>query len=148
MENKMKKTYISVLLVLFVILSVITCVVHADGEVLVIVNNSVSQAEISGKDLGNIFLGKKNSWDGGQKAVPVTLESGNSHESFLKLYVKKSGSQFSTFWKQAVFTGQGIPPKSVNSEEEVVKFVAENAGAVGYISASTAHDGVKIIVVK
>ncbi len=145
----MKKTILAVFCVVVFIMSIFTCVAHADGEqVLVIVNNSVSQADISAKDLGNIFLGKKNSWDGGQKAVPVTLESGSAHETFLKLYVKKNGSQFSTFWKQAVFTGQGIPPKSVSSEEEVVKFVAANPGAVGYISPATAHDGVKILAVK
>jgi len=145
----MKKTILAVFCVVIFIMSIFTCVAHADGEqVLVIVNNSVSQADISAKDLGSIFLGKKNSWDGGQKAVPVTLESGAAHEAFLKLYVKKNGSQFSTFWKQAVFTGQGIPPKSVSSEEEVVKFVSENPGAVGYILPSTPHDGVKILAVK
>ncbi len=122
---------------------------HAEGEeVLVIVNSGVAQGEISAKDLGNIFLGKKSSWDGGMKTVPVTLEAGDAHEKFLKSYIKKSSSQFSTFWKQAVFTGQGIPPKSVTSEADVVKFVNENAGAVGYILSSTPHDGVKVIAVK
>lgn len=121
--------------------------VNAD-EVIVIANSGVSQNDISAKDLGNMFLGKKKSWDGGMKAVPVTLESGPTHENFLKTYVKKSASQFSTFWKQAIFTGQGIPPKSVGSETDAVKFVNENPGAVGYILASTPHDGVKVLNIK
>lgn len=121
--------------------------VNAD-EVIVIANSGVTQGEISARDLGNMFLGKKKSWDGGMKAVPVTLESGPTHENFMKTFVKKSASQFSTFWKQAIFTGQGIPPKSVGNEEEMVKFVNDNAGAVGYILASTPHDGVKVLTIK
>ncbi|MEW6709388.1 MAG: hypothetical protein AB1403_06130 [Candidatus Riflebacteria bacterium] len=141
-----KKLVIGIFIVLALIVS-FTPAGNAD-DVIVIVNNSVAQTEISAKDLSNIFLGKKKSWDGGQKAVPVTLESGPTHENFMKTYLKKSASQFSTFWKQAIFTGQGIPPKSVNSENDVVKFVSENEGAVGYILSSTPHDNVKTIAVK
>lgn len=129
-------------------LSMFTSLFAQADELLIIANSGVSQTEIAGKDLGNMFLGKKNSWEGGQKVVPVTLDSGSTHDSFLKAFIKKSSSQFSTFWKQAVFTGQGIPPKSVSSEADVVKFVSENAGAVGYILASTPHDGVKVLTVK
>lgn len=143
----MKKS-IALLMTIIFTLSVFTCIHAQTDELLVIANTGVSQAEIAGKDLGNMFLGKKSSWDGGQKVVPVTLESGAAHDNFLKTFIKKSSSQFATFWKQAVFTGQGIPPKSVSSEADVVKFVAENAGAVGYILASTPHDGVKILKVK
>ncbi|HNW11906.1 MAG TPA: phosphate ABC transporter substrate-binding protein [Candidatus Rifleibacterium sp.] len=144
----MKKSIAFILTFIFVF-SQMVYIGHAEGEeVLVITNSGVAQSEISAKDLGNMFLGKKSSWEGGMKAVPVTLESGDTHEKFLKLYIKKSSSQFSTFWKQAVFTGQGIPPKSVSSEADVVKFVSENPGAVGYILPSTPHDGVKILAVK
>lgn len=144
----MKKSIAFILTFIFVF-SQMVYIGHAEGEeILVIVNSGVAQGDISAKDLSNMFLGKKSSWDGGMKAVPVTLESGDAHEKFLKLYIKKSSSQFSTFWKQAVFTGQGIPPKSVSSEADVVKFVSENPGAVGYILPSTPHDGVKILAVK
>lgn len=143
-----KMTVMALTIVVFILTIAIHTGFAESSDVLVIANNSVAQADISAKDLGNIFLGKKKSWDGGGKIVPVTLQSGPTHESFMKAYAKKSASQFSTFWKQAIFTGQGIPPKSLNSEEEIVKFVAENAGAIGYISASTAHDGVKVLAVK
>lgn len=129
--------------------SILSCVLYAqDSGVIVIANNDVAQEDVSAKDLESIFLGKKKSWAGGARLTPFTLSSGNTHESFLKAYVKKSASQYSTFWKQAIFTGQGIPPKSAGSEEEIVKMVSETPGAVGYISSATAHDGVKVLSVK
>lgn len=145
----MNRKYTFSISLIVLILTISICAGYASSdEILVVANSSVTQSDISAKDLGSIFLGQKKSWDGGEKVVPVTLETGPTHESFMKTNVKKSASQFSTFWKQAIFTGQGLPPKAVNSEEEVIKFVAENKGAIGYIASSTSHEGIKVLTVK
>jgi hypothetical protein len=39
-------------------------------------------------------------------------------------------------------------PKSLDSDAAVVEFVAHNAGAVGYISKATPHEGVKVLTVR
>jgi ABC-type phosphate transport system substrate-binding protein len=39
-------------------------------------------------------------------------------------------------------------PKSLDSDAEVVAFVAHNPGAIGYISKASPHDGVKVLTVK
>jgi hypothetical protein len=46
-----------------------------------------------------------------------------------------------------VFTGKGIPPKSFDTEAELVDFVKTTPGAVGYVSPRTDVTGVKILAV-
>ncbi|NQT24971.1 hypothetical protein HQ585_06435 [candidate division KSB1 bacterium] len=140
----MKKIILS-LIVLFLLSNNL---VAADGNVVVIANNSVSVSSINSATLKLIFLGKKNSWSDGSKIVPVTLKSGNTHEAFLGAYVQKSSSQFSSFWKQAIFTGEGTPPRSFKSAAELVAFVKNTSGAVGYVPAGTSTTGVKKLKVE
>lgn len=115
----------------------------------VIANKDVPGDSVSADSLKKIFLGQKTSWDGGGKAAPVIQEKGPAHEGFLKAVVAKTTAQFSTFWKNAIFTGQGVPPKTVASDADVMKFVAATKGAVGYVSAGLKPDaGVKVLSVK
>lgn len=118
------------------------------AETILIANKDVGQTTISAADAQKLFLGQKTTWANGAKAVPIVLDGGATHDSFLKSVIKKTVPQFSTFWKQAVFTGQGIPPKTAGSEAEMVRFVSQTKGAVGYINASTPHDSVKEIEIK
>lgn len=144
MQNKRIIVYLIATVCVFVLFSQ----AFAGGGFIVIVNSSVAQNEISSKDLSDIYLGKKMSWDNGSKAAPGMLEGGATHESFTKGIIKKSASQFSTFWKQAIFTGQGIPPKAFSSEDELLKFVSSTAGAVGYLAETAKPEGVKILTIK
>ena len=118
------------------------------GSVIVIANKGVGAASLSKADMQNIFLGRTVMWPDGKKINPVVLKSGGAHESFLNDMLGKNTSQFDTFWKQAIFSGKGRPPKSVAGEAEMVQFVSSNDGAVGYINADTAHSDVKVIDVK
>ena len=44
-----------------------------------------------------------------------------------------------------VFTGKGSLPRLFESEEELVQFVRNTPGAIGFIQSATPHDGVKTI---
>ena len=116
------------------------------GEVVVIVNPSVSETTLSKKEVGNIYLGKKTSWSDGSKIIFVILP-GNAHASFLKSYVGKTEAQFKTFWKKQVFTGKGSPPKEFDSDQAMVEFVAQTAGAIGYVSEGADVSKVKTITI-
>ncbi len=122
------------------------CVANAD--ILLIANNSVTEADISKGDIKRIFLGKKRMWTDQQKISPVTLINGPVHEGFVSAFINKTPITFSTFWKRVIVTGTGIPPKSFKSETDLVKYVSATKGAVGYISADTSHKGVKVLSVK
>ena len=120
----------------------------ANASITVIGNPDISDTSLSASDIENIFLGKKKSLPSGQKVKVVTLKSGASHDEFLSSYVKKSASQFSAFWKRKIVDGTGIPPKSFESEADLVAYIKSKSGTIGYISSDTPADGVKTIAVQ
>ena len=119
----------------------------AQAGVVVVANPSVPGDAVSAGDLQSIFLGKTSSWSDGTAVKPAVLAGGPAAAEFLKSYVKKSPSQFSTFWKKAVFSGTGTPPDEFASDAELVKFVAATPGAVGFVADGSPTDGAKVLTV-
>lgn len=118
------------------------------AEVIIIVNNAVPVYQISQSDASKIFLGKKTSWDDGTEISVGVLRSGAVHDDFLKQIVKKTSSQFDTYWKRMIFTGSGQSPSTYDSEAEIVQFVGAVRGAVGYIDSATPHSNVKTVDIR
>jgi ABC-type phosphate transport system substrate-binding protein len=118
------------------------------AEQIVIVNKGVSESVVDADTLKRIYLGKQTAWNNGEKIVPVTLNKGQVHQEFVKNILNKSTAQFTLYWKQMIFTGQGLPPKSFESEADVVNFVSGVPGAIGYIDRATPHGGVRVVQTK
>ena len=118
------------------------------GGVIVIAHQDTPLSTLTTDEVQRIFLGKKTVWKNGRKIVPVCLRNGKSHETFLRSLMDMNGSQFEIFWRQAVFTGTGRMPKSFADEEDVVRFVSNTPGGMGYIDSETRHGMVKTISVK
>ncbi len=134
-------------LILSVILLTALCSAAAAESVL-IVNNSVKETIIKKEDVKLVFLGKKKKWNNGDRIRLCALKRGPRHEAFLNEYMDKTPSKFSSFWKIAIVSGTALPPKFFESEAEVVDYVKKEAGAIGYISAGTLHEEVKVLDVK
>jgi hypothetical protein len=121
---------------------------HANAQAIVIANPGVKAADVSKSDLRDVFTGAASSLKDGSNVTPVLLKSGGAHDEFLSAYVGKNDAAFRASWRSLVFSGQATMPKSLDSETAVVEYVAHNAGAIGYISKATPHDGVKVLAVK
>lgn len=117
------------------------------AEDTVVLHSASPVAYLSEEDLRDYYLGRKTSWPDGSKVVVVVLKDGPSHESLMKK-LGKSGSQFTTGWKKLVFTGKGAMPEQVSNEDDLVSYVARIPGAIGYVDAGKAKEGVKAIAVK
>lgn len=139
----MKKiTFISMALVAFVL-----CSAQVFSDVIVIANPSVTEDSLSARDVRDVFLGSRARLRSGA-VTPVLQREGAAHEAFLSAYIGRTPVQFQTHWRNIVFTGRGRALASFDSETDLVEYVQETSGAIGYISASTPHDGVKVIAVE
>lgn len=110
-------------------------VVSLAGEIVIITNQNVPVSALDQTDLKQIFLGNKTSWDNGDAIIFVVQDETEASETFLKTYVKKSASQYNNYWKKQVFTGKGKAPESFSSEQDLVRFVSQTPGAIGYVSS-------------
>ncbi len=117
------------------------------ADTAVITNSSVATDSLQKADVKKIFLGQKTKWDDGQAIKFVIMEKSDVHKEFIKTFTGKSTSQFKNYWKKQVFTGKGSFPLSLNTEKELIDFVASTEGAVGYISTASVKAGVKKIAI-
>ncbi|NUO20007.1 substrate-binding domain-containing protein [bacterium] len=104
------------------------------AEIYILANTGVPDKTLEKASLERIYLGKKSQWSNGTRIVPVVLKSGSTHTAFVKRFLDRDVSQFSTYWKQAVFTGRGMPPKAFDTEAEIVDYISSTPGAIGYTS--------------
>ncbi|QTA91099.1 cobaltochelatase CobT-related protein [Desulfonema magnum] len=118
------------------------------GEVLVIANISVTADTLDRAAVSAIYLGDRTRWDSGGKIRVVMLRGGPTHERFTKDIVGTTPAKLRRFWKKIVFTGTGTPPKIFKKETDLVKFISNTEGAIGYIDASVSPVNVKVIAVR
>jgi len=128
--------------------AVMLCAIRAQAQVIVIVNPGVKTSEISKSELRDIFTGAATTLPDGTRVAPILLKAGAAHDEFLQAYIGKNDTTFRAGWRSLVFSGQAAMPKSLDSDAAVVEFVAHNPGAIGYISKSSPHEGIKILTVK
>ena len=104
----------------------------------VIVNSGVSVSALSGKEISQIFLKKTTEWPSGLKITPVNLGVDHAtREAFSKAIHGKGAHPIERRWETLIFSGMGVPPLKLDSESEVVEFIKNNAGAIGYVAAAT-----------
>ena len=118
-------------------------VAAANDDLVIIANPDLTGNAIEQRELQRIYLGKKTRWEDNTSIVPVMLKSGPLHDEFIEGYIDRSVQRFVTYWRQMVFTGKGIPPKSFASETDLVDFVASTPGSVGFVSSSANVSSVK-----
>ncbi len=125
----------------------LTFVSVASAEVVLIANPSVQEDALPSRDVKDIFLGARSRLAAGP-VTPVLLREGATHDEFLTTQIGRSPVQFQTHWRNIVFTGKGKALASFESESAVVDYVKSTSGAIGYVSAATPTDGVKVVKVE
>lgn len=108
------------------------------AQIAVIVHPSNS-ANLTNEELVRIYTGRSNAFNAVNLAETVPLRA-----QFDEKGVGRTSAQLKAHWSKLVFTGKGIPPTELASEQEVLNFVASNPQAIGYISAASVSDAVKV----
>ena len=111
---------------------------EAQAQIVVIVNNDNSTENMSAGKVKLYYLRKiKKRWPSNNASIkPVNLKGGSAKTSFLGL-LKMADSEMAQYFKQRQFANAEAPPVNVASESEMIKYVSENAGAIGYVSKAT-----------
>ncbi len=118
----------------------------AFSEVSVIVNPG-NDVQLTNNDIARIYLGKAKRFPNGNPAVPLDRSEGSDiRVQFLEQTVGKDETKMKSYWSRLIFTGKGIPPKIIETDEEVKELVSRNPDLIGYIDSSAVDDSVKVIV--
>ncbi len=113
----------------------------------VVASKDVAVDEISAADLKKIFLLSKTSVGSGHIA-PVLQQGGPAHQAFVKECLSETEQDLKDYYKELVFTGKAVAPKSMANDAAMIAFLSMGKGAIGYVSASAIPMGIKKITVK
>ncbi|NMO20839.1 hypothetical protein HPC49_45060 [Pyxidicoccus fallax] len=118
-------------------------------EFVVITHPLTGVESITRERLSHYFLKKETRWTSGVEVQPVDLpEESAVRASFSEEVLQRSVQAVRAWWQQRIFSGRGLPPETRASDAEVVQFVRDTPGAVGYVSAGTDVRGVQVLVVE
>ncbi len=116
---------------------------------LIIVDPSNATKTYSRKFLADAFLKKTSRWPNGDLIRPVDLSADSPvREKFSQDILKRSVAAVKSYWQQVIFSGRGVPPPELANDDEVVKYVLANNGAIGYVSGNAKVGNAKVVTVE
>ncbi len=113
-----------------------------------IVHPANPATQISRVKVGEMFLRKAGRWPEGLPVMPVE-PSGKTpmRQRFALEIYGKPVIAISAYWQQMIFAGKAIPPPEKSNDAEIVAYVRDTQGAIGYVWSGTDTSGVKVVAV-
>ncbi|HYK02572.1 MAG TPA: hypothetical protein VE974_12515 [Thermoanaerobaculia bacterium] len=122
---------------------------HA-AEVKLVVHGTTALDTITKAKVADLFLKRVTRWEDGRAVTPVDQsEKSAARAAFTKDLLGKEVVWVKSYWQKMIFSGRATPPAELSTDTQVLEFVRTNAGAIGYVSESTAIPaGLKTLTVK
>jgi ABC-type phosphate transport system substrate-binding protein len=119
----------------------------ADDSLAIVVNRSNPVDSLSFPELRKIFMEEQDHWSNGRRITVVMLEPGRvERQAVLAQIYKMDEKDFNQYFLHSMFTGElHAAPKALGSPAEVLKFVFNIPGAIGYLKPSEVNDSVKVV---
>lgn len=119
----------------------------ADNEpIAVIVPKSMAVSSITPVELSLIFWRKKLYWADGKRMHPLNLSTDHPlRRQFSQRILGSQPEAQTDYWNELYYQGNS-PPHVVNSQEAMLRYVAESPGAIGYIHACKVDNRVKVLL--
>ena len=121
----------------------------SSGAYVVIVNPANPATTLDRTFVEEAFLKKTTRWPDGQFIRPVDQASDSAiRRQFTDDVLKRSVEAVKGYWQQRIFSGRDVPPPELDADEQVVKYVLQYAGAIGYVSSGAVLNGAKAVTVE
>jgi hypothetical protein len=102
-------------------------------------NKGLAGQTLDGDAVKAVLTGKKASL-GGTRVILVIIKASAAQDAFLNTHTGMTTDQFNTYWRRLYMTGGGSAPKTVETEDEACKLVAETPGAIAIIDSAKTGD--------
>lgn len=129
--------------IMFSLLLMLAAAARAEPVVVVSANSNLDA--LTQDEVRQIFNGQTRRVSG-ISVKPLDLPSrGNARDAFYQQVLGKSAEQMKSYWARMIFTGRGMPPREVSSDQEMVVLVGSNRNFVGYLDASRVTPDLKVV---
>lgn len=131
---------------LLILLALVLPVSQVLADPVVIVNARSGIAVMSRSDVINVFFGRNRQFFNGVEVQPIDLIDSHSLRGiFYERLLGKDLAEVNAYWSRQVFSGrmQALPRGA--SIEDVLKWVAEHPGGIGFVPLSKADARVRVV---
>jgi hypothetical protein len=139
------------LLVLGLALGAMSPPVHAAdvaSDFRVITHPGRRENSVTREFVADAFLKNVAHWPDDEAIRPVDQRADTAvRRHFSDSVLLRSVQAVKTYWQQRIFSGRGVPPPELDSEEAVVHYVEAHPGALGYISGNVSPGKAKVLAV-
>lgn len=125
-------------------LILITISKSAIADSIWVITNNTIEIKLSKEQVKMIFIGASRTFPNGKRVKPIQLDDSSSSEEFNMNIMKKSNREMRAFWSKQIFTGNGKPPKTMKSIQQMINFIKNNRNSIGYILSNKKPTGVSI----
>lgn len=119
--------------------------VTAGAEMVVVTHPATAVDRLKSDELRQLWLSETRHIDHVRFRVMDWPEHTPLRDQFYLKVVGKTANQLKAFWAKAVFMGQGFPPKTLPSKEELLRWVKEEPGRLCYMDSGDSDGTVKVI---
>ncbi|WP_028870501.1 hypothetical protein [Psychromonas arctica] len=119
----------------------------AQSELVIIGNSKTVFSELNTRIISRIYTGKIIEIEG-VSVIPInSIQTTALRNKFLEKYLSQDENEYSAYWTVRRFIGKGTPPKELASVTDIINYVGETPGAIGYIDTDSISvpSSVKII---
>jgi len=122
---------------------------EAAPDFRVIAHPSRPSSSVERAFLADAFLKKVTRWADGENIRPADLRPNSAaRKRFTEVVLKRSVGAVRSYWQQRIFSGRDVPPPELDSDEDVLAFVAKHPGAIGYVSGAAKIQGVRELSIR
>jgi len=116
-------------------------------DLAIIVNKANPVDAMTLAELRDVFLAERSRWPNGRKVTITMLDIGNpEREVMLRTIYRMREADFNRSFLRARFAGETTEePKLLASPTNMVRFVFNAPGAIGYVRASSLDGSVKVL---
>src|SRR6266850_4878984 len=116
-------------------------------RVVVHVTNPVTR--LTREQTSQIFLRKATLWDNRKPVLPVDQAADSPlRRAFTKQVHRRTIASVQTYWQQQTFAGFGVAPPERASDAEVLAYIRQFPGGIGYVGADAKlGSDIKVVVV-
>lgn len=126
------------------VMAILSCPAHAETvPIAIIMNDEIKPDNLSIAELGLIYLKKKSYWKTGIQIQAINLPSEHIlRQQFSKTVIGSLPDEQANYWNTLYFNGVP-PPKMIESQEGMIRFVSSTPGAIGYLHPCAVDKRVK-----
>lgn len=115
-------------------------------NVAVIVSNDVNVETINRVDLLEIYTMRRLYWNDGSRIYVADYKGSSEIRSTFYNFIQIRVNAIKKIWLKEQFTGRSLSPRIVDDVDEMLKYVDENPGMIGYVPESMVNENVKILI--